>query len=252
MPRLPVADDVPARGQLRLVTDRSVTVRDGDDLDNSSVLGKIEDAQALGVLRYHDARTQHPPKGEEDEVVGVRRLLISVPVDALAHPSEAARAAAARGDACAITGWISDRGRLAEDAYKIATLLPPTPPQDDGAAPVAEPAAPPLAEPRAPDAPAAAAATPVAPAPPVAATHCPICGQDFSSLSPRRLEAHVNACAEQQQRVSTLRFASQESAETACRYHGQCPICAHRFGRTDSAEARTAHVNSCLSCMEPN
>ena len=62
----------------------------------------------------------------------------------------------------------------------------------------------------------------------------------------------MNACAEQQQRVSTLRFASQESAETACRYHGQCPICAHRFGRTDSAEARTAHVNSCLSCMEPN
>ena len=112
------------QGKIRIISNEGATIREVFDIDNSNlVIGKLHD----GDERYFlEKKTLPPPPisllddsddddESDDECVAVMRYKIAL------EPSDVA--SSSQGKCNDMVGWISDRGRFADDSYLILREL---------------------------------------------------------------------------------------------------------------------------------
>ena len=125
------------QGVIRIESDRGATIREVFDIEKSNVvLGKLN----MGDERYYLEKKILPPppisllaesddeyESDDDECVAVVRYKICLNVDDLASQRQLEQSGSNRGssenDSSELVGWISDRGRLANDPYLILREL---------------------------------------------------------------------------------------------------------------------------------
>ncbi|KAL7474829.1 hypothetical protein ACHAW6_000781 [Cyclotella cf. meneghiniana] len=112
---------VRCQGRVRIEASIGASIREVYDIDKSKhVLGKLQH----GDKRHFVAKTVLPPPpmtlddSEEDECISVVRYKI------LLEPGDTTSSFAPRDELGRVIGWISDRGRLADDSYLILKEIP--------------------------------------------------------------------------------------------------------------------------------
>jgi len=117
-PRINLKTIVPQTGKLRVISSNGATIRTLfkiDDAMNSTSIGNLKKGS---VREFVQAQWLSPPlciDSDEEECVGVFRYQIQLLPQDIAHNL--------KWNVKQHLGWISDRGRLADDPYIITELL---------------------------------------------------------------------------------------------------------------------------------